>query len=304
MKAIKKIGQIIIYSLTIYFIGKIFYQNLPTIRNHLADLNFFYFLLAIILFSLSFWLLALAWHRLINHFAKINFSTASWLYFKSQILRYIPGNVWGLGARVYFFSQAGLQKSQSIFSLLYESVLLVFSGILTYFIFHFSLSPPVYLDVLMLIIGLILLISIIMPKLYQTPAKVFFKGELTPPLVSWSNALIFIFIYLIYWLICGLGFYFIIISLTEFSLAKLFSGLAIYAVSWVLGYISLITPSGLGVREFSTVWLLSSFITVPLATVAAILGRLVFTLGELISLSLSFLSCKKISDNRDRSRNN
>jgi len=289
MKIIRKIGQVLIYLLTFYFIGRIFYQNYPSIKNGLGQINVFYLILAIFLFSLSFWILSIIWHRLINYFNKIKFSLSSYLYFKSQIIRYIPGNIWGLGARVIFFHKVGLKKTEAIFALIYESILLVFSGIVTYFIFRCNLTSPLLLDVVMAVIGLVLLIIIFNPKLYPRLVKLVHKQqELSQFSFNWLQSLAFTFFYLIYWLVCGLGFYFLIIAVTDFTASKLFIAIAVYAVSWVLGYISFITPSGLGVREFSLVWLLSQIITVPLATIIAVFGRIVFILGELLSLAVSF----------------
>jgi hypothetical protein len=56
---------------------------------------------------------------------------------------------------------------------------------------------------------------------------------------------------------------------------------AFYTLAWLLGFIALITPSGLGVREASFLVLAAEFPSTILA-MAAILGRLWFLLNDLV----------------------
>ena len=54
-----------------------------------------------------------------------------------------------------------------------------------------------------------------------------------------------------------------------------------YALAWVVGFLSFLTPSGLGVREGTLAYLLSHHLSPVTATLVALLARIWFLLGEL-----------------------
>lgn len=64
------------------------------------------------------------------------------------------------------------------------------------------------------------------------------------------------------------------------------------AIAWVIGYISFITPSGLGVREGTLAALLALMYPMPVAIVASLLFRIVCTIGELIAILLFVIFLK------------
>jgi glycosyltransferase 2 family protein len=71
-------------------------------------------------------------------------------------------------------------------------------------------------------------------------------------------------------------------------LAPLGPGVAAYAVgawalAWAAGFLSLLTPSGLGVREAVLTALLAQIVPLPAAVAASLLHRLALTLGEALA---------------------
>ena len=68
--------------------------------------------------------------------------------------------------------------------------------------------------------------------------------------------------------------------------------IGIYAIAWDIGFVSFITPSGLGFREGAIVGLFALALPLPgaLAAILAVLSRLVSTLAELVCVSIAYLS--------------
>jgi hypothetical protein len=69
--------------------------------------------------------------------------------------------------------------------------------------------------------------------------------------------------------------------------------IGIYAIAWDFGFVTFITPSGLGFRELAIAVLFAlSLPSVPVALVAilALLSRAVSTLAELLCVSVAYLS--------------
>jgi len=87
----------------------------------------------------------------------------------------------------------------------------------------------------------------------------------------------------------GLGSYFVAISVTPLMLSHIivFSGLFVFSL--LVGYLSIITPMGLGVREGIVIWFLLPIMRLNLAAAVSIITRIFLILSELIFLGLIYL---------------
>ena len=68
--------------------------------------------------------------------------------------------------------------------------------------------------------------------------------------------------------------------------------IGIYAFAWDIGFVSFVTPSGLGVREAAIIALFALALPLPagLATILALLSRFVSTIAEVVCVSIAYLS--------------
>jgi len=96
------------------------------------------------------------------------------------------------------------------------------------------------------------------------------------------------------WFIAGCAFYVLLLALFPgLPVAALPICIGIYAIAWDIGFVSIITPSGLGFREGAIgVLFLLALPTVPsaVAAIIAALSRLVSTLAELVCVSIAYVS--------------
>jgi uncharacterized membrane protein YbhN (UPF0104 family) len=88
--------------------------------------------------------------------------------------------------------------------------------------------------------------------------------------------------YLIIWSFVGTAFFVLLNAVHPLSLAWLPTVIAIYAISWMAGFLAPFAPSGLGVREGAMILLLGQVLPVPAVTVTAILFRLWLILAEVL----------------------
>src|SRR5439155_16228360 len=90
------------------------------------------------------------------------------------------------------------------------------------------------------------------------------------------------------------AFYVLLLALfPTVPLAALPICIGIYAIGWDIGFVSFITPSGLGFREGAIAGLLAlSLPTLPLVwgSILAIVSRFVSTIAELVCVSIAYLS--------------
>ena len=105
---------------------------------------------------------------------------------------------------------------------------------------------------------------------------------------SMSKLLLSLIVYLLLWVLLGAAFFLFIKSLCPISVSQLVVVTGIYAVAWSIGFLSVITPSGLGVREGVLSLLLTTVLPPATATLVALLARLWTLAAELLLGGIAF----------------
>lgn len=95
------------------------------------------------------------------------------------------------------------------------------------------------------------------------------------------------------YLFFGLGFYFSIISFIHIPASYFLMTVSGLVLAYLLGYLSLITPSGLGVREVVAAIILSTIANTSVVSFAVLFSRIFQTLIELIFVGIAFLLYKQ-----------
>ena len=81
-------------------------------------------------------------------------------------------------------------------------------------------------------------------------------------------------IYLLLWAFLGIGFFLFVKSIYPIQIDQLPIILSVYPFAWSIGFLSLITPGGLGVREGVLSMFLTPYLPPGIATLVALLSRL------------------------------
>jgi uncharacterized membrane protein YbhN (UPF0104 family) len=105
---------------------------------------------------------------------------------------------------------------------------------------------------------------------------------------SINRILAFLTGYIFAWGIFGIGFYLFAISLTPLTWNFYPIAVGSFAVSWVLGILSVFTPAGLGVREGVLIAILQKWLDPSLALGVSIGSRLWLFLGEICFFFLAW----------------
>src|SRR5205085_10066625 len=111
--------------------------------------------------------------------------------------------------------------------------------------------------------------------------------------VRYSDILLVTLAWCASWIVAGSAFYVLLLALWPTApLVALPICIGIYALAWDIGFVSFITPSGLGFREGAIVGLFALSLPLPagLAPIIAILSRFVSTMAELLCVGIAYLS--------------
>ncbi len=297
-KIIKPVLEILVLGLSIFFIGKFLWGSWPDLASRIEYAKIGYLWLALPFFLSYFFLRSLGWWYILKKLGgKLNFSKSGYIWFISEFSRYIPGNVWSFVGRVYLCDKEKIAKRIASLSLLLEIFYLIGTslglGIIVFMAGGHGLKMPLW----SLIFIFPIVITIINPKILGKIINFAFykwKKEKIDFNLGYADSIVILLVYTSAWLAYGFGSYLTAAAFVNLSGISIFWLSCSFVLAWAIGYLSFVTPMGLGVREAAIVTILKSVISSSLASLVAISTRLMMMLSEFLAL-LFILSAKKIS---------
>jgi glycosyltransferase 2 family protein len=293
----KQIVRWIIVVAIFLFLGKMVWDHWNQVKETPFTLRPFPFILSTAIFAFSYFIQIWAWH-LITLKLRIALSPSetlkSWFY--SQLGKYLPGKVWLLLSRFYFYESRGKSKKSISVALYFEMVTIIAAAGLIFLaalIFHrdiwlfYSWRQSGWL-VLLLLLGFVSLHPRVLQKILNW-ILVQFKWEPISLSISYSNILWILFVCIVSWVVGGVGFYLFVDSVYPVAPQYILFLTGALAISSTLGLIAIFAPSGLGVREGVLVYLLSFTMATPVAVIISILTRIWMTLIEIGLIGMVYL---------------
>jgi uncharacterized membrane protein YbhN (UPF0104 family) len=290
MKKIKDCLKYLLILLVILFLAKYVHKNWTAVSSY--QWKFKYDLLAISfgLLLLNFLFFIQIWRGLLFKLsANLSFKKAFKIWFFSNFGKYIPGKLWSVMGMVYMCEKEGIPRMTTLTSAILNQLLNIMGGLILVVILSgrefFGGMPKLSYIVLFLIFVLFLYPRVMekvlnwgLKKLKREPIKVnlSFKGNLT-----------FTLFFMLAWGIYGFAFTIFIKSLTDCSFSQWPFLTSIFAFSYIIGFLSIFVPGGLGVREGLLIYYLSNYFPLPVATLVALLSRLWMTAAEVLGLLVS-----------------
>ena len=184
----------------------------------------------------------------------VNPMTIHRVWFFSQIAKYIPGSLWQLAARTGFYLQRGVPLGIGSAATLWELVATI-AGSLVIGIFSFTLGPNGY----WLTFGALLLVLLSSAFFMRWPwhlliwLRVGLARRMIYALAQAKERKGMILKLLLLstgvWLVIGVGFYFLARAFGVNSQFTAWNAIVIFNVAYSIGFLVIVAPSGLGVRE-------------------------------------------------------
>lgn len=274
------------------YILKFVLSNSSQVLENIHKINPVFVIGAFICFIICYILRIYTWQIMLEKKGyKISFSETLYRWEFSEVKRYIPGNVWSFLSRASLFEDVGVPKKVSAHFLIIEMELVIIAT------FVLSLlSVPLIINFLKLVsfgnvpllIFSALAISSVLIFVFGTK---FIQGKFqkSVPDFSLTTNLLLILIYISAFFFFGLGTYLSVASIFILNLNQAVTLIGFFSFSLLVGYVSIITPSGIGVREGVITFGLSSLVTTGVAGFVAIFSRLVLVTTELIFLAFIFI---------------
>jgi Lysylphosphatidylglycerol synthase TM region len=236
-------------------------------------------------------LLVQTWRLMLRSWgAEMTFWTAARVWSVSNLGKYIPGKIWQITAMAAMATRAGVSAVVSTGSALLGTIINIACGIAIVLVLGWQWIDQVREDARIVAIGLLALsvlgllaLPFLAPRLNALAAR--FTGRLVafeaPP-----TRIVFIAIVgnLLAWLMYGVGFMWLVSGVLGESPGSPWQYIAVYAASYVAGYLVLFLPGGIGVREGVMAVLLTSLAlaTPKQALLVAGASRIWITLLEIV----------------------
>lgn len=243
-------------------------------------------LLGVILFhSLALCTIFFAWHISLRHLSGYGSIALDFRIFSiSMLARRIPLPIWYLGSRFHLYRKENVSIALIMTVTSVELALIAITGIVCFIIFlpWYNFSLPFPPEILGGIVLFALVLMIFRPNLFADLINFVLRMFKKPPVssvLSRKMILGLVFLYLVAWILDGIGFYFLLRSFL-FSPPPIISMIGIATITGLIGMASMVFPAGFGLKELSMSVLLSVWMPVSAGLVISILNRLVQTMIE------------------------
>ena len=282
-----RIFKLIIIILSFWFIGEKFWEHLDWLKNSALNIKLLIVVfISSIIYGLSEFVLSFAWRRLLIWCGHQNISSkiCHAIYGKSQIAKYVPGNVFHVVSRHILGKQAGIKHFVLAGATVYEilglismSVIIGFSGMGIFGLGNIYFSIFQMTQILLIIILLSGLVPVVVPYLLRL------KGISLPykKLLDSFRCISLVYLsYFIFFFIAGLLLVSIVSIFLNINLIICAKIIAIFSIAWLAGFIIPGAPGGIGVREAVIIFFISPIIGEPQSIAVSIALRIVTLLGD------------------------
>jgi len=213
------------------------------------------------------------------------FITCFHIYNISQLGKYIPGNFWHFIGRMGFYKNENLSFKEIQYSMILEIIFIIigsfFWGLL------FLLFSPNFLKIFPAYYpsSKIILIIVVPGVIFTIGLMAFIKKQFFTKVIRtiYEKRLLYIklmSVQCIIWLLLGLSFYFVVSPYKSGIKVSAFTT-GLFALAYLIGFLFIIAPAGIGIREFVLVSGLS-LINIPSDIAISVVGlhRILYIIAE------------------------
>ncbi len=286
-KKLKIFLQVIIVLAIFYFMFMQVFRNWGSLKEYEWHFNYLYLILSfIVLIGYSF-CIVFGWHTILKKlFVKIDFLKTYKIRAITELGRYLPGKIWHLVGRTYYAKTLKISPLRILTSVAIELGVNTIAGLIIFLIaLPFFFRAEVIIKILpfavLIPLGLFMIHPKILNKIINFGLKILKKKRIKLH-IRYRDMLLLIILYSFFWLVAGFAFFLLVNSIYSISISNFFVIAGIYAVAWVVGFLSFITPGGIGVREGILAGLLSLYMPFSIAIIISLVARIWTIIAELL----------------------
>ncbi len=242
--------------------------------------------LSTILVLLTYFLLIETWRRIIEASGeRLPRGDAARIWFVSNLGKYVPGKIWSIAAMTVMAKNSSVSPVVATGSSVLTQLVTVAAGIGVVLVTgaRSMVHPGVAIAAAAVIVAGIAAVPSMLPALARTTASLTGRSIVVPQMsarVVWLAAAAAV----ISWITYGIAFQFFVRGILGSAAGATSSYIAVYAASYIIGFLALFAPGGAVVRESA---MITGMVRLGLtgqadALAVAITSRLWLTVTELL----------------------
>lgn len=308
-KKLKYVGNILTIFAIVFIIKRLISMELDY-SILLERRNLIFFIISSILYGVHIFMVCFSWKTIVYIITnvKVKFPTASVVLCKSNLLKYIPGNVFQYVGRNELAVKVNLKHGDVAFSTVVDIIFNIVGVFIVSIICYFPGLRLWYqnyaksnLSTIGLLFGLLLLFSGISILVFKNQViNIIKKGSLLFKRENIGRTFACI-LYYMFWAVYTGGIFLLVLKQIvgiKFGCTQGIIILGAFLLSWIFGFIMPGAPGGIGIREMMLTLLLQNKIEVQPILFGIVIYRIINILGDFFGLFLA--KAASIYDNRRR----
>ncbi len=233
------------------------------------------------------------WGRVIARFdvPGPRFRTLGWIWFLSNLARYVPGKIWQFVGVVQLGGRAGVPGPVLLTSLVIQTgITLVSAAIVSLFALPaMARGLGTYGDAAVVAAAIVGLAAV-HPRVLNFGLRLVPRRLASLELAwtgTWLQGIVLLALGVVAWLIYGVAFALLADAMVGIPLTLVPALVAANALAFLIGYLVFIAPGGLGAREAALTLILGPIASIGVAAVIAVSFRLWLIVAELLGAGLA-----------------
>jgi uncharacterized membrane protein YbhN (UPF0104 family) len=290
--AVKSLLSLAIILSVAFFFYKAFQSNWTSIHSHKFQINYLFLFLSFSAMLVTYLLSTYGWYMAINSLsdrARVTFPQSIAAVNASNLAKYLPGKIWSYALQMYWLVNAGFSKSLILYVNMINFFFSIITSVITGLVYLlFSSTKFPFAAILSLLLALVVLdiccvafnaaifnsaLSLV-NKMFKRDIRYFdISKKLMIDLHVIHFAAAFIFGVGAYLLCFGIGYH--------VEPDKILMVMSSLLISDVIGFLAIIVPAGLGVREGVMYLILGGATPGSLSLILPVASRIVNMLADI-----------------------
>lgn len=216
---------------------------------------------------------------------RVRLAASSSIFFVGQLGKYIPGGVWSIAAQAELGRAHGLQRTGSavaaLASMLVSMVTAALVGIVAVLLSSASGFQTFWWLIPVIVVGLVSLTPPVLSRLIAIAFRVL-RRPAQDTALTWSGTVMSLVWSIVMWLAYGVQATVVLRAFGAESPVLFPVAVGAYAVAWLVGFLIVIAPAGIGPREGILVLLLGSVAGGAAPLALAVISRVFMTIGDVL----------------------
>jgi len=271
----------------VWFAGTTLIRNWEDLRTQPLDWRIqpVWIILSAVVVWLMYAVLIAAWQRMLQGWAqRLDWWSAARIWTVSSLGKYVPGKVWAVAGMALMSKEAGIAPWAATGSAVVLQALAIGTGAavagLTGAGALESARPGARAALVALVVGSLLGVALLLwPPVLRRLLRLA-GAEFTGTAPAASGILFGIVANVIAWVGYGIALWLLARGILPDAGLRLLPAIAVFTASYLAGFLALLAPGGLGVREGLFILMLQGSIGIGAATALALASRLMLTLTE------------------------